>query len=344
MYKIDNVRPPLFPVETTHALSRPRTHQNVTVETMPGLPNGLAGNTIAYDVDQQDVMNAILIGRSSGPIPATAYYKLEQPMPMSAKWAINDNRPESYEMTTNPGREFNIDAFVCREESPYGTIIRPKYSVTSNPTLQGLEDRNDDASAKVRKDVLLGSIRPNFQIVVYDANNHVATEVSASIKEKNNIAAQAALGLPITLNQPTGGQIKLRDYNWTVAQTNVGLDQVILSVENPDIQLERNVPLYATSSALAPQTDITSARNMEYFLPDPLKATAETNLNMEGYNDGYGARQLQDLTKSKRQLVTSSFDNPGFIPTYNVTAPQTRTRDMSRARQASEQYYNRQFE
>lgn len=179
LYKLDSVRPPLFPVETTLPLSRPRTHQNKTVETNPGLPNGLAGNTLAYSVDMENIQNAIEQGVSSGPIPATAYYKIDAPSPMSATWAINESRPSSYETITNPGRPMNIDAFVCREESPYGTIIRPKTSAISNLKLEERYTRNDDATSKVRKEILLQNIRPNFQIVLYDPENHISTQVTA---------------------------------------------------------------------------------------------------------------------------------------------------------------------
>ena len=64
------------------------------------------------------------------------------------------------------------------------------------------------------------------------------------------MAIQASLGMPIILERNDGSQIKLRDYNWTAVQTNAGVDQVILTIENPDIQLERNIPLYSAVSAV----------------------------------------------------------------------------------------------
>lgn len=322
IYKLDVVRPPLFPVETTHSLSRPRTHQNVTVETNPGLPVGVASNTLANDVDQLDLLNALRLEKSSGPIPATAYYKIEQPMPMSAKWAINENMPLFEPLVSNPGLPVNLDSLVCREESPYGTIIRPKISAVSNPSLTGFDDRNDDASAHARKEILLRNIDPNFQLVVYDPSNHVASEVTANIRDKENIAVNAALGIPISLALENGQIIKLKDYNWTAVNTNVGLDQVILTVENPDIHLERNTPLFAVN----------------------------TNVSLHEHYGSENVRNLQDNIYLDKKVYNHAFDNQSsFIPQMGRTlaSPKIVAKNQmynDRLKQASSEAFQRLFE
>jgi len=345
-YKLDVVRPPLFPVETLHSLSNPRTHQNISVETNPGLPNGNALNTLADDIDMTEVSNAINIEPSAGPrtVQATAYYKLQTPSVMSAKYAINDNRPEPYETMTNPGRPISVNDFVCREQTPYGVIIRPTYSVTSNPTSYKAEEQNGDASSKVKKEVLLQNIRPNFNIVIYDPSNHISTEVSANIKEKNYIAIQAALGKPITLNRQDGTAIKLKNYNWTCVQTNIGIDQVILTTEDPNIQLERNLPLYASSSGLTAPTDMIERRNTEYDLEGKLEVYAQPNIDLSSYYNQENTRNIQGMTKLNKQTFHSSYENQGAARPLQYSRQLPHLRDNSRAQQAGANMFDRTFE
>lgn len=347
-YKLEVVRPPLFPVETTLPLSRPRTHQNKSVESNPGLSEGYSSSTLAYDLDQTSVLNAIQEDKLQLPISvqATSTYKVEQPVEMSANWALNENSAQAYDVMTNPGRPIDTGSLVCREESSYGTIIRPKYSGRTNVKLQGYEQRNDDASKKVREAVLLQNIRPNFQIVVYDPNNHNATEVTANIKEKNNIAIRASLGLPISLDRPDGMKVKLKDYTWTAVQTNVGLDQVILTLEDPEIQLERNVPLYAAETVAVAPMDTIERVNQEYQLNGKISAHADTNFNLTAGYDQAELRRLQGMTKLAERLPFSSFENPpNSIPTFsaNQMPGQIRTKDTSRWQVATNESFSRIF-
>lgn len=319
-YRIEVVRPPLFPPETLLPLSRPRIHQNKAVESNPGLPFGqTAYNTLAYDMDYEVVKDATRRARAGAPqtVSTTATYKIEQPTIMSARYAINEAPAHAY-VSANPGKATDLDQFVCREESAYGTIVRPLYSVTSNLKLQGEEARNDDASAKVKEQVLFQNVRPNFQIVVYDPSNHVSTEVSANIKEKMNIAASAAVGKPIILDRTDGTKIRLKDYKWTVVNTNAGLDQVILSVEDPNIQLERNLPLYAARS-------------------NPTLA------NM--YNED-AFRSMQDEVSLPNKIAPGSFSNPAnYIPTKERYAlPQINSiKDSSMMKHANTASFERLF-
>lgn len=346
-YKIEVVRPPLFPVETLNSLSNPRTHQTHSVGINPGLPNGVAGGSLAYDYDMIETANAFNSGRASGPItvPATAYYRLDTPSVMSAKWAINENLPESYEVLTNPGRSIDVSDFVCRENTPYGVIIRPtNTAATTNPQLQGGVASNTDASAKVRKEILFQNIRPNFNIVVYDPGNHISTEVSASITQKNNIAVQAALGLPITLNRDDGTQIKLKDSLWTAVQTNVGVDSLILTIQDPEIELERNLPLYAVSSGMTLPADVTERRNQEYDLEGKLAVYAQPNMDLSAYYNQENTREIQGRTKLPKQVFNNSFDNQGSARPRTYERQLPALRDTSIRQEAGAQSFGRMFE
>jgi hypothetical protein len=345
IYKTEVVRPPLYPAESLLPISRPRIHQTKAVETVPGLPGGVANNTIAYDYDKEGVINAVNQSRSGGPssIPATAQYKIDAPSVMSAKWAINETIPSAYNVLANPTVPTNVDAdnYVCREETPYGVIIRPKYNVTSNPEGTKSYDRNDDASTYAKKEILLKNIKPNFQVVLYDPSNHIATEVSANIREKTNIAVQASLGMPITLSKQDGSQIKLKDYNWTAVQTNVGTDQIILSIENPTIELERNVPLYAMETTATFPTDLSQMKNQDYDLERKLFTNpAGNNIDLSTIYANDNARALQGLTRLPNTIDYGSYDNPSTIPLQFARDIPT-LKDYERSQQASRQAYER---
>ena len=345
-YKLDVVRPPLFPVETTHSLSNPRTHQTISVNVNPGLSQSYATSSIESVVDYANITNAVNNVPSAGPktIQATAYYKLDTPAVMSAKFAINENRPENYETMTNPGIQTDVNDFVCREQTPYGVIIRPTYSVTANPNAQKELFVNGDASAKVRKEVLLQNIRPNFNIVLYDPTTHTSVDVSANVREKNYIAVNAALGKPLTLDRQDGTKIRLKNYQWTAVNTNLGVDQVILTIEDPNIQLERNLPIYATSTGLTAPTDLTEQRNQEYDLPGKVAAYAGPSMDLSAYYNQENARYLQDTKYGTKDVNTFSFDNQGSARPMSFDRQMPRLRDNSLHQQAVQQHYGRLFE
>jgi hypothetical protein len=375
VYKIDVVRPPLFPIETRLPLSRPRTHQNISVESNPGLSSSHATMSGVNTMDKVLVQNAINIIKSSGPntIQATAYYKIDVPTVMSAKYAINENRPANYQTMTNPNKNIDIKDFVCRETTPYGVIIRPthytmtsnvsgertdnlnrdashgvidnpnRYSMTSNVIGDKIDNLNRDASSQVKKDILFQNIRPNFNIILYDPSNHVSTEVSANIKERNHIAAQAAIGAPIVVNRPDGTQIKLKDYNWTAVNTNVGIDQVILTIEDPNIQLERNIPLYSSSGGLTAPTDVIPRRNTDYDLEGKVAVYAQPNMDLSTYYNEQNARDLQQIRLNKN-IITSSYDNQTSSRPIQYKRELPNLKNNSRSKYAATQHYERLFE
>jgi len=339
IYKVEVVRPPLYPAESLLPLSRPRVHQTKSVETNPG--SALSSySSIANDIDRAEINFAVQAAPSAGPktLQATSYYKIEAPSVMSAKWAVSDR--SNYSANTNPG--IVTDELVSREETSLGTIIRPKYSVSSNVKLGQNDNRNDDASSKVKAEVLLKNIRPNYQLVVYDPSNHVSTEVSSNLRQKEYMAIQAAMGKPIILERNDGSEIKLRDYNWTAVQTNAGVDQVILTIENPDIQLERNVPLYSANSAVSLPTDSLSRKNMNYNLEGKLTVNGQTNIDLSTLYNQESMRDVQDRTRLNREVSYNNFQNDsGFIPTYERQDVNTRQRDMSRMHHANNERYSR---
>lgn len=328
LYKLDVVRPPLFPIETTMPLSRPRTHQNKSVETNPGLNASDSSASVAGRIDNT-IIEAGIRSEHQAALPitvqATSHYQISEPFPMSAKWAIQDDTFERFNFSTNPGNTQFIgnDESICRETSPYGTIIRPSADAYTNPTFSSQDRLNRDGSGHTREKTIIEHVKPNFQLVIYSPANHVSTEVQASIKEKQNIAIRAAMGLPIELNRGDGTKIKLSGKNWTAVQTNIGLDQVILTVDSPDIQLERNLPLYAATSMYSSPTDITERYNPDLDLESKITTEAYTPIDMsqmEYHRSAYD--QLQNNTKLDDIPEYGSFQGSfSTIPKWNSLPP-----------------------
>ena len=375
LYKVEVVRPPLYPVESLLPLSRPRTHQNKTVETNPGLPGNVAQNYIADDVDKTEIYNAI-IEEPTGPgtIQATAYYKIEAPTVMSARYAISNIDNNAYDIFSTP----------------------------SLPTTANIADNSStDASAKVKQEMLLGSIRPNFQIVIYDPSSQSSNEVKASIAEKMNIAVQASVGKPIIINREDGTFIKLKNYNWTTVNSHVGYDHLVLTIQDPDIKLERNTPLFAVQPSVFMPTDINEIQNSEYELEGKICSESNINPNISSditmqknanynfdskivdngqsnlglssnitqlkninyslfgktsienvntnvslgmhYNEE-NSRYGQDKLQLEKQVYHTNFGNlTSYIPMYNNQNMQIKTRDNTRNLEAHKNMYSRVF-
>jgi hypothetical protein len=315
VYKLDSIRPPLFPIETLHSLSNPRTHQTISVETNPGLTSGYATSTLADSFDTWEIGNALNVNKAGGPktVQSTPSYIFDTPTEMSATYAINQNRPSSY-------------------------------SLMSNVKFRQLEDLNTDASSKVRKDTLLKNIRPNFQVIVYDPSNHVSTEVQAGIRQKNYIAVQAALGQPISLNRDDGTPIKLANYTWTTVNTNLGSDQLVLTVEQPEIRLERNLPLYAASAGLTAPMDLTERMNQEPELQGKVSAYAQPTVNLSNVYDMSNARNMSGLEYYTKPALNFSFDNQGSSHPQDFQRELPQLRDISRLQRAAVQGYERTFD
>lgn len=316
VYKLDRVIPPYFPVEVTHSLSNPRTHQTISVETNPGLTSGYATNTLADSFDSWEIGNALNLNKSSGPttIQATPSYIFDTPTEMSASYAINQNKPSAY-------------------------------SVMSNVKFRQLDDISEtDASSKVRKDTLLKNIRPNFQVIVYDPSNHVSTEVQAGIRQKNYIAVQASLGQPISLNRDDGTPIKLSNYTWTTVNTNLGSDQLVLSIEQPEIHLDRNLPLYAATSGLTAPMDMTERVNQTPELQDKLSVYAQPIVNLSNTYDMSNARNMSGLEYYTKPALNFSFDNQSSAQPRNFQRELPQLRDISRLQRAAVEGYERSFD
>ena len=217
-YKIEVVRPPLMPIETLNSISAPRCHQNYAIQTNPSIfPLSLSS---FFDKDR--VNQVARVERNSG--------------------LIRSN-PSLYTTTTQDvyNRENYKDAASIDEINPYS--VMSNVNVNGGKTISGEFDKNN------LKDNILKQLNTNFSsIIIYDPKTNSSIDVSANLKEKNYMAINAAYGKPIIVNTPDGKEIKLKDYTYTLVTPNVGNNQLIIQVKQPDVVLDRNMALYSIES------------------------------------------------------------------------------------------------
>jgi hypothetical protein len=217
-YKVEVVRPPLMPLETLQPISAPRSHQNHAIATNPGsAPISLSG---FFDKTRVNQVNKV--ERNGG--------------------VIRSN-PSVYTTTSQEVYDRNNfkDSSSITNTNPYA--IMSKVAVMGGSNVQGDVDKS-----KI-KDTLLKTLGTNFSsIVLYDPKTNTAINVYANLKEKNYMAVNAAYSMPIIVNTPDGKEIKLKDYTYQLVQPNIGNSQLIIQVEQPDVVLDRNTPLYSLST------------------------------------------------------------------------------------------------
>lgn len=153
---------------------------------------------------------------------------------------------------------FNLDNQLMDQSSQQTRLMRdyqvmPVNSSVSFNELVHIDGqiRNGEITNSAIKDMAAIGVtsNPTFSnIVIYDPKTNTALDVSANVKEKNYIAVNAALGMPLMVNTNDGKQIVLKDYQYSVVQPNIGNSQLLIQVAQPDVQLERNTPLFAATT------------------------------------------------------------------------------------------------
>ena len=217
-YRVEVVRPPLYPVETLQAISAPRIHQNYAITTNPGnAPISLSG---FFDRTRVNQVNQV--ERNSG--------------------LIRSN-PSVY--TTEAQEVYDRENF---KESASVDSKTP-FSLRSNITLEGGTTNDGEVDKTKIRDTLLKNLGTNFSsIIIYDPKTNSSISVNATLREKNYMAIMASAGGPIVVSTPDGKEIKLKDYTYSLVQSNMNNNQLIIQVAQPDVVLDRNTPLYSVIS------------------------------------------------------------------------------------------------
>jgi len=243
-YKIEVVRPPLYPVETRVPLSAPRIHQNYSITTNTGITPQLVDNQIDKQTvkDITNVRKAVAMGRPSAGI------RMETPKELESSFAINQNK-SGYSMVS--GISSHLDK--------------------NNTMLSEIVNRT--------KETILKTLGTNFSVYLYDNKTNALVDVQSNIKDKQNIMVNATKGMPILVNRTDGAIYNIRDYEWNVVNTNMGTEALVITPTNRDIKLDRDLQLFAVSSAYSNDLNNVNNMNRNIQLEDKDKYSIATNFS-----------------------------------------------------------------
>jgi len=221
-YKVEVVRPPMYYVEDLVPLSAPRIHQNYAAQTNPG-SDFTSLMSIGSAVDHNEINDRIHTDVIVGTFQS------------------------------NPSRDLQFGATVDFD-SIKSNINKDSLDgiLQTNSGLQfvGIGDeinRNQKVDPSKIKDTLLKSVNSSFSsIALYDPKTNNVIDISASIKDKQYIAVDAAKGKEIQLITRDGTPVKVKDYTYSVVNTNAGTPQIVIQVNQPDVYLDRNTPIYSS--------------------------------------------------------------------------------------------------
>lgn len=165
-YKLQVIRPPEISVEKLIALSRPRIHQNKSVNTNPGLSNNKSGIDIGQKVDLFNIKRITEKQKTVEQRPSGNYYKIDYLDP-----AIFDIQPTSKNIINEP-------LF-------YSTSSKALFRIDETP---GNREYVDDKLVEKIKQFNVPALkaRPVTEIVVPDLN------LISKLDLENIIASQSA--------------------------------------------------------------------------------------------------------------------------------------------------------
>uniref|UniRef100_A0A6C0I733 Uncharacterized protein n=1 Tax=viral metagenome TaxID=1070528 RepID=A0A6C0I733_9ZZZZ len=258
-------RPPIMTQEDLLPLSRMRRPET-SATTNPGISTlaGFVTPNLQNNVDLATVSNAIDVKKIN-------YLSI---------------RPSA---TFNISLPIDVDVFgnraIQKNKLQFAHYANPSTNLFDVPDyLQTTNDRNIVNDAINQNNLKVQNVTSNPNLKVYIQQGNDLTEVQGSVKDKLNIAVQTRLGKPITINREDGTHIKIKDYISKVVQTNVnsaGGDAIILRVNNNEntIKLERNMPLYATSTNISPGYQKQYDNTGVIELDSKLQTSAMSNIN-----------------------------------------------------------------
>ena len=318
-YKVETVRPPLYHIEDLVAISAPHIHQNYSITTNPSVTPTLINDYVDKSVIKHIVSNDPISGliRSN---PSKDFYieendRTEKIKNIKTKDMLNGNVQsnltfkEDYN-TVNRNSKLNMKD-ILEGNVQTNLTFKEDYNIVNRDSklnmkdiLEGSVQPNNSYNIDMNRELIndinvstkgdrmpLTSLTTNFSsIIVFDPKSNTSIDVSATIKDKNNIAVSAAIGAPITLTTLEGKVLNLRDYTYSVVQSNINNNQFVIQIDQPDIELERNIPLYH----------------------------AQTNISgLRGYNENMTRVNLDQISLNKLNTFGNYIDRVSF-PVYNA--------------------------
>ena len=217
-YKVEVVRPPLQPVETRVPLSNPRIHQNYSIMTNPSR-EPLA---IADKYDHNAVQSHIIED-------------------LAGNIRVNPTQP-AFDTV-----ELNRDAATIYTQK----VLEGSVQSSANKDIGTNRENTKLRDNATRLELLRYAVNAPAgfsEVVIIDPKFNSSNPVQSNIKNRHYIAMQAALNKPIVINSSDGKEIRIKDYNYKVVQTNLGNSQLLIEVQQPDVKLDRTTLLYAVQA------------------------------------------------------------------------------------------------
>ncbi|MDD4930575.1 MAG: hypothetical protein PHG66_00270 [Candidatus Colwellbacteria bacterium] len=310
-------RPPIFTQEDLLPLSRQRRSETAAI-TNPGIRSGFSIHNLQSQIDVGAV-NAAIDKEKINYISArpTAVYRMEIPQEVFSGHRLKDPLKVSASAGYMGNQNYDI-ARVAPQNSPM-EASRDRLDVSAapnvnNPNANTTRDDSIDINNYIKDNIILKNISPNFRIMVFDSNNKNYSEVFSSIKEKLNIAVQSSLNNPISLARSDGTQIKIKDYRWQIVTSAVGGDNLVLLPQNaPDLQLERNTPLYAVGTNTSGYTKQERFHTIDPLMGSQVQASAGSGVSMR-----YGRQEaIHDVERNmnlRGMGTVGGHSNMGSMP------------------------------
>lgn len=334
-------RPPIFTQEDLLPLSRQRRPETVGI-TNPGIRSGYNIHNLVDMMDKEEVHSAV-DGEKLNYIAVrpTAVYKMQLPQEVFTSNAINKDVIRTSASAGFMGEQHGGISRMSYND-PYQASKDPLLSTTTtNIALMGGDINRDETinlNNYIKDNIILENISPNFSIVLYNPSTQNYSEVFGSTRDRLNIAVQSSLNRPIDLTREDGTQIKIKDYRWQIVTSAVGRDNLVLQIQNtPDIELNRNTPLYAVGSNVSGSSKVERFHTMDPVMEDRVKTSATSSVSMRyGRNDTIHDKE-RNVKLRGMGSYGSSMENFGSVPTVQSHSIPTLTSRGLEVRQAASQ-------
>lgn len=317
-YKVEVVRPPLMPAATLNAISRPDVHQNYAIQSAPRIESfSVAGSIDNAKIDQairKDVKQGIIKVN-----PSITYYEVMQSLTnkdVASKIKTEDMMLRGSIRPTNtysldPTRDVNTlrstavgnaNVYTVNSNIKFNGQTANPYGITSEITKNAIQDLRNFA---ITSNAKFGNI------IVFDPKTNASLDLASTVKDKNYIAVTAAYGKPLSFNTNDGKEINLKDYTYSVVNTSIGNPQLIIQVNQPDIVLERNTPLFTASSNLKGTGESDMHRLGEGTI------TLEQNIPLTSINAGYSTSTSNSTENSRVNQNQIQLNKQGSFGEFN---------------------------
>jgi hypothetical protein len=357
-------RPPMYTQEDLLPLSRQRRSQTVAI-TNPGIQANI--HNLETQIDNSEIKSAIdKMKMNYVPARPTAVYRMEIPQEVFSGHRLRDplqfsasagfRGDQNYDIARVAPQNTPIQAsrdplqfsasagfrgdqnYDIARVAPQNTPIEASrdrldvsgapnvYNPLSNPSRESSIDMNN----YIKDNIILQNISPNFRIMVYDSLNKNYSEVFSSIRDKLNIAVQSSLNNPISLSRSDGTPIKLKEYKWQIVTSAVGRDNLVLLPQNgPDLQLERNMPLYAVGTNTSGYTREERMHEIEPLLGEKVQTSATSGVSMR-YGRQESIHDKERLVNLRGMGSVGGINNMGSIPiSQNHDIPTLSSKNIS---------------